>query len=63
MKKAPWAPCKKHGAHGAFSLSAVIAVAGKQNDGNDDQPKGAVVKEIAKTVIHNCSSQIITEEQ
>jgi hypothetical protein len=34
----------------------VAAAAGKQNDGNDDQPKGAVVKQIAKTVIHNRSS-------
>jgi hypothetical protein len=35
----------------------MIAAAGKQNDGNDDQPKSAVVKQIAKTVIHNRSSQ------
>lgn len=34
----------------------MTAAAGKQNDGNDDQPKGAVVKQIAKTVIHNRSS-------
>lgn len=34
----------------------MIAAAGKQNDGNNNQPKGAVVKQIAKTVIHNRSS-------
>ncbi len=34
----------------------MTAAAGKQNDGNDDQPKSAVVKQIAKTVIHNRSS-------
>jgi hypothetical protein len=34
----------------------VAAAAGKQNDGNDDQPKGAVIKQIAKTVIHSRSS-------
>ena len=57
MKKAPGAPCKKHGAPGAYAvILAVAAAAGKQNDGNDDQPKGAVVKQIAKTVIHNRSS-------
>ena len=39
-----------------FMPLAVAAAAGKQNDGNDDQPKGAVVKQIAKTVIHNRSS-------
>ena len=62
-EKSPGAPCKKARCPGASSLSAVVAVAGKQNDGNDDQPKGAVVKKIAKTVIHNCSSQKITEER
>jgi hypothetical protein len=35
---------------------AMTAAAGKQNDGNDDQPKGAIVKQIAKTVIHIRSS-------
>ena len=37
-------------------LSAMAAAAGKQNDGNDDQPKSAVVKQIAEAVIHNRSS-------
>ena len=41
----------------AYAVTSMIAAAGKQNDGNDDQPKGAVVKQIAKTVIHNRSSQ------
>jgi hypothetical protein len=54
--KNPRAPCKKHGALGAFMSSAMTAAAGKQNDGNDDQPKGAIVKQIAKTVIHIRSS-------
>ena len=39
-----------------FMPLAVAAAAGKQNDGNDDQPKGAVIKQIAKTVIHSRSS-------
>ena len=56
MKKAPGAPCKKHGAPGAYAFTLVAAAAGKQNDGNDDEPKSAVVKQIAKTVIHNRSS-------
>lgn len=43
-------------------ISAMAAAAGKQNDGNDDQPKGAVVKQIAKTVIHNRSSKKSLEE-
>ena len=42
----------------AFALAATAAAAaGKQNDGNDDKPKSAVVKQIAKTVIHNRSSK------
>ena len=53
----PRAPCFLHGALGAFMSLAMTAAAGKQNDGNDDQPKSAVVKQIAKTVIHNRSSQ------
>lgn len=44
-----------HGALGVMPL-AMTAAAGKQDDGNDDQPKGAIVKQIAKTVIHNRSS-------
>ena len=57
MKKAPGAPCFWHGAPGAYAvISAMAAAAGKQNDGNDDQPKSAVVKQIAKTVIHSRSS-------
>ena len=48
---------KKHGAPEAYAvILAVTAAAGKKNDGNDDQPKGAIVKKIAKTVIHNRSS-------
>ena len=35
---------------------AMAAAAGKQDDGNDNEPKSAVVKQIAKTVIHNRSS-------
>lgn len=50
--KAPRAPCKKHGALGAYAVKSVVAAAGKQNDGNDDQPKGTVIKKIAKAVIH-----------
>ena len=46
-----------HGAPGAYALALAVAAAGKQNDGNDDQPKSAVVKQIAKTVIHNRSSK------
>ena len=45
-----------HGAPQAYALTLVVAAAGKQNDGNDDQPKGAVFKQIAKAVIHNRSS-------
>ena len=45
-----------HGAPQAYALTLVVAAAGKQNDGNDDQPKAVVVKQIAKAVIHNCSS-------
>ena len=46
-----------HGAPGALCGElAVAAAAGKQNDGNDDQPKGAVFKQIAKAVIHTRSS-------
>ncbi len=57
MKKAPGHRAKKHGAPGAYAvILAMTAAAGKQNDGNDDQPKSAVVKQIAKTVIHNRSS-------
>ena len=56
MKKASGAPCKKHGApEGFYSLAAyaiTAAAAGIQNDGNDDQPKSAVIKQIAKTIIH-----------
>ena len=40
----------------------MAAAAGKQNDGNDDQPKGAVFKQIAKAVIHNRSSKKSLEE-
>ena len=39
-----------------YAVISMTAAAGKQNDGNDDQPKSAVIKEIAKTVIHNRSS-------
>ena len=57
MKKAPGAPCKKARCPRGYAvISAMAAAAGKQNDGNDDQPKGAVVKKIAKTVIHSRSS-------
>ena len=45
-----------HGALGRYAVTSMTAAAGKQNDGNDDQPKSAVVKQIAKTVIHNRSS-------
>jgi hypothetical protein len=41
----------------------MTAAAGEQNDGNDDQPKGAVLKQVAKAVIHNCSSVKIAEER
>lgn len=56
------APCQKHGAPWACAelaarTTAAAAAAGIQNDGNDDKPKSAVVKQIAKTVIHNCSSK------
>ena len=51
-KEAPRAPCKKHGALGAYAVKSVVAAAGKQNDGNDDQPKGTVIKKIAEAVIH-----------
>ena len=44
-------------------LSAVAAAAGKQDDGNDDQPKSAIVKQIAKTVIHNRSSMKSLKER
>ena len=43
-------------------ISAMAAAARKQNDGNDDQPKGAVFKQIAKAVIHNRSSKKSLEE-
>lgn len=57
MKKPRGHRAKKHGAPGAYAvILAMAAAAGKQNDGNDDQPKSAVVKQIAKTVIHNRSS-------
>ena len=53
-----------HGAPGALCGElAVAAAAGKQNDGNDDQPKGAVFKQIAKAVIHNRSSKKSLGEQ
>ena len=55
MKK-PRAPCNLHGALGRYAVTSMTAAAGKQNDGNDDQPKSAVIKQIAKTVIHNRSS-------
>ena len=46
----------------AFALAATAAAAaGKQNDGNDDKPKSAVVKQIAEAVVHNRSSKKITE--
>ena len=41
----------------AYAVTSMTAAAGKQNDGNDDQPKGAVFKKIAKAVIHNRSSK------
>lgn len=53
-----------HGAPEAYAvtLAATAATAaGKQNDGNDDEPKSAVVKQIAEAVIHNRSSKKITE--
>lgn len=40
----------------AYAVRSMTAAAGKQDNGNDDQPKSAIVKQIAKTVIHNCSS-------
>lgn len=44
---------QKHGALEAYAvILLVVAAAGKQNDGNNDQPKGAVIKQIAKAVIH-----------
>ena len=53
-----------HGAPGAlYSQLAMTAAAGKQNDSNDDQPKSAVFKEIAKAVIHNRSSKKSLGEQ
>ena len=53
-----------HGAPGALcSKLAVAAAAGKQNDSNDDQPKGAVFKQIAKAVIHNRSSKNSLKER
>lgn len=56
-EKSPGGTVQTHGAPGAFVITlAVTAAAGKQNDGNDDQPKSAIVKQIAKTVIHNRSS-------
>ena len=45
-----------HGALPFGGITSMTAAAGKQNDGNDDQPKGAVVKQVAKAVIHNRSS-------
>ena len=40
----------------ANATAAAAAAVGKQNDGNDDEPESAVIKQIAKTVIHNRSS-------
>ena len=42
----------------AASVSAAVsaAAAGEQNDCQDDQPYPVIVKEIAKTVVHNRSS-------
>ena len=45
-----------HSPLGLYAFTSMIAAAGKQNDGNDNQPKGAIIKQIAKTVIHNRSS-------
>ena len=48
---------------GVCGVLAMTAAAGEQNDGNDDQPKGAVVKQIAKAVIHSRSSIKSLKEQ
>ena len=56
MKKSLGGTVRLHGAPGAYAVTLAAAAAGKQNDGNDDQPKSAIVKQIAKTVIHNRSS-------
>ena len=47
----------------AYAVTSMAAAAGKQDDGNDDQPKGAVIKQIAKTVIHNRSSTKLIGER
>ena len=61
--KAPGAPCCFTVPPGLMRLLAVAAAAGKQNDSNDDQPKGAVFKQIAKAVIHNRSSKNSLKER
>lgn len=38
---------------------AVTAATGKQNDRNDDEPNPVVVKQIAKTVVHDSSSKVL----
>ena len=35
----------------------MTAAAGKKNDGNDDEPQGVVIEQIAKTVIHGRTSK------
>ena len=63
MKKPGGTVQKARCPRGYAVISAMAAAAGKQNDGNDDQPKGAVIKQIAKTVIHNRSSTKLIGER